>query len=90
MKAKTCTACPAGTYPGGGSDPVYKCQACPNGMIYDTALQPWSCVCDRVVYTQAGDLCMEKTISDQIAITYPETNAATINYNNELEVNFKH
>ena len=55
-------------------------------MIYDKIQQPWKCVCDRILYTQADDLCMDNALATSLNAKYSESNAVNINFRQEVEV----
>ncbi len=63
--------------------------ACPAGQLYDELLKPWVCICDRTIYTQTGDFCMQKTEAEKINNNYPEASAINIQFKDELEVNIQ-
>jgi len=55
-------------------------------MIYDTLTLPWKCVCDRTLYNQVDDLCMETAKYQELTQKYSESNAINIVFKDELEV----
>jgi len=55
-------------------------------MIYDRLTSPWECVCNRTLYSQVDDLCMEKAKIQELTQKYSESNAINIVFKDELEV----
>jgi hypothetical protein len=82
LTTKQCLSCPTGAYPG-PSAPVYYCQACPPGQIYDTNQKPWRCQCDLTGYVAAGDTCVSITDSQYITTNFPVNIAKSMTFSNE-------
>ncbi len=81
FNTKICELCPEGTFPG-PTGPVYACEACSKGKVYDTNLNPWACTCNKTITIEAGDYCVPIQGSQLITSTYPPNIAKSLQFGN--------
>ena len=79
---KTCSQCGNSAWQGRKVDatklaPVYECKYCPleDGFAYNSALEPWECVCQLSTTTNSNGICYNNTLLK--SVNPPDSN---INY----------
>ncbi len=79
LETKICNLCPNETFPG-PTGPVYSCQACEYGKVYDKNRNPWECQCDLSRFVSAGDICIPLFESLLITGSFPVNTAKSLTF----------